>query len=205
MGMARTFNQWQYFTKNQIYKRDLCWRVLSRFDNKTLNAGFRRWQSFVSSHKHNSEIRALKNTIKAQEMEKQKLLCHRVFQRIVNRNLVLAWESWQDHVRSWRLLEKISARFRNQGMARTFNQWQYFTKNQIYKRDLCWRVLSRFDNKTLNAGFRRWQSFVSSHKHNSEIRALKNKIKAQEMEKQKLLCHRVFQRIVNRNLVLAWE
>ena len=109
--------------------------MLTRFDNKNLAAGFRRWLSFVSSHKHDGEIRALKDQIRSQEIEKQKILCHRVFQRIVNRNLVLAWESWQEHVRTWRLLDRISARFRNQGMSRTFNQWQYFSNNQKYKRE----------------------------------------------------------------------
>merc|ERR1712167_16222 len=70
-----------------------------------------------------NEVLKLKQQIAAQENEKKKILCNRVFQRVVNRQLICAWEEWREHVKIQNLLERIISRFRQSGKSRTFNTW----------------------------------------------------------------------------------
>ena len=162
------------------------------------------------------EIYLLKQQIMEQENEKKKILCNRVFQRIVNRQLVCAWEEWLHHVKTQNLLHRISARFRSHGKSRTMNTWIAYVRHRKYSRDLANRVFKRLDNRGLSAAWTQWQAFIRydryrgeiskiQNEHGNEVAQLKQQIMEQENEKKKILCNRVFQRIVNRQLVCAWE
>ena len=117
-----TMNTWIAYVRHRKYSRDLANRVFKRLDNRGLSAAWTQWQAFVFIDKiqneHGDEVAKLKQQIMEQELEKKKILCNRVFQRIVNRQLVCAWEEWRHHVKTQNLLHRISARFRsmeNQG------------------------------------------------------------------------------------------
>ena len=59
--------------------------------------------SIKIQNEHGDEVAKLKQQIMEQELEKKKILCNRVFQRIVNRQLVCAWEEWRHHVKTQNL------------------------------------------------------------------------------------------------------
>ena len=200
--------------------RDLANRIFKRLDNRGLSAAWTQWQAFIRydryrseilkiQNEHGDEVAKLKQQIMEQELEKKKILCNRVFQRIVNRQLVCAWEEWRHHVKTQNLLHRISARFRSHGKSRTMNTWIAYVRHRKYSRDLANRVFKRLDNRGLSAAWTQWQAFVFIDKiqneHGDEVAKLKQQIMEQELEKKKILCNRVFQRIVNRQLVCAWE
>merc|ERR1712167_562605 len=105
---------------------------------------------------HNDELMTLKQQIADQENEKKKILCNRVFQRIVNRQLICAWEEWREHVKIQNLLERIISRFRQSGKSRTFNTWIAHVKYRQYARELANRVFKRLDNRGLSEAWTQW-------------------------------------------------
>ena len=147
----------------------------------------------------------MKDQLRQQELERQQVLCARVFNRIVNRGKVVAFEAWRDHMRTSRLLERIGARFRNQGMARSMSQWQHFVMTRKHQRDLVRRVMGRFENKRLYAGFRAWMSFSTEQKYSSELENLRAYCLQKEREQHLVLCKRVFNRILHRNFAAAFD
>merc|ERR1711968_264708 len=119
-----------------------------------------------------SDLHDLQKQMREQELDRQRILCSRVFNRLVNRSKVVAFEAWQGHVRTSRLLERIGARFHNQGMARSLSQWQYYVRNRHHQRDLVCRVVGRLENKRLYAAFRTWMSFSMGQNFSSDLHDL---------------------------------
>ena len=114
----------------------------------------------------------MKLQIAEQENEKKKILCNRVFQRIVNRQLICAWEEWRDHVKVQNLLQRICARFRLSGKSRTFNTWIAYAKHRRHARDLSNRVFKRLDNRGLSSAWTQWQVFVRYDRYMGEMNKL---------------------------------
>ena len=120
-------------------------------------------------NEHGNEVAKLKQQIMEQELEKKKILCNRVFQRIVNRQLVCAWEEWRHHVKTQNLLHRISARFRSHGKSRTMNTWIAYVRHRKYSRDLANRVFKRLDNRGLSAAWTQWVAYLNFSKHTASI------------------------------------
>ena len=115
-----------------------------------------------------------------------------MFQRIVNRQLVCAWEEWRHHVKIQNLLHRISARFRSHGKSRTMNTWIAYVRYRKYSRDLANRVFKRLDNRGLSAAWTQWQAFVRYDRYKGEISKIQNeygnevaKLKQQIMEQDR--------------------
>ena len=172
-GKSRTMNTWIAYVRHRKYSRDLANRVFKRLDNRGLSAAWTQWQAFVFIDKiqneHGNEVAKLKQQIMEQDREKKKILCNRVFQRIVNRQLVCAWEEWRHHVKTQNLLHRISARFRSHGKSRTMNTWIAYVRHRKYSRDLANRVFKRLDNRGLSAAWTQWIAFLNFSIHTSSI------------------------------------
>ena len=199
-GKSRTMNTWIAYVRYRKYSRDLANRFQKRLDNRGLSAAWTQWQAFVRydrykgeiskiQNEYGNEVAKLKQQIMEQDREKKKILCNRVFQRIVNRQLVCAWEEWRHHVKTQNLLHQISARFRSHGKSRTMNTWIAYVRYRKYSRDLANRVFKRLDNRGLSAAWTQWQAFVFIDKiqneHGNEVAKLKQQIMEQEHEKKK--------------------
>ena len=202
----KCFNDWRTYSSGKIKARTVMLKTLKRMDNGILAMGMDTWihntKEITKERIFMDEINYLKNQMIEQEKEKKKILCNRVFQRIVNRQLICAWEEWREHVKIQNLLQRISARFRASGKARTLNTWIAYVKYRRYARDLANRVFRRLDNRGLSAAWTQWVAFVNYDKHTASLKQLAKENEAnidawreettsKHLSLKKLMAHRV--------------
>ena len=202
-------NTWIAYVRYRKYSRDLANRVFKRLDNRGLSAAWTQWQAFVFIDKiqneHGNEVAKLKQQIMEQDREKKKILCNRVFQRIVNRQLVCAWEEWRHHVKIQNLLHRISARFRSHGKSRTMNTWIAYVRYRKYSRDLANRVFKRLDNRGLSAAWTQWIAFLNFSIHTSSIAKIQkqNESNIEAWRKETSSKHLFLKKMVSRRVSIV--
>ena len=176
LKFALTFARWDDFTQTGKNKRRIIAHVIKACVHRRSRAAFKRWQRSTSAATYErklailqKEMSLLRDSARLAKARHDRDIIGRVLRRLQNINMSSAWQSWTDHVRLQRLLNRVTSRWLFQIKSKCFMRWQMHVGEQARLRLSARRVVAKLKSQTLNKCFSTWMFFAKERRNFKRI------------------------------------
>ena len=161
---AAAFEGWIDLAYRRRFARNFMNKLLGRWKNREIGRGFAGWKAYL----HRLDLHQQELQRQADEEARKERLMNNIIQRMKNRKLSVAFETYKHFVEEKKrirvLLHRAAMKMKNRQAAAAFAGWEDLVERRSFARNFLGRMLSRWKNGELSAGFTSWRMYTVQHR-----------------------------------------